>query len=191
MAVGGLAWLMLTVNLVTVLLAALTLGIYILIYTPLKRRTSFCVAVGAVSGAIPPVIGWSAVNPKASEGALILFGVLFLWQMPHFLSIAWMYRDQYAQAGFRMVRKSDASGANTAASAFLFSLGLVGVATAPAFLGMTSYVYLAGAMLLNAVLLLCAVQFCMERTRPVARRLFFSSILYLPLLLGLMVFTKN
>lgn len=191
MGVGGLGWLAATVHIVPVLLAAATLGLYVLVYTPLKRRTSFCVTVGAVSGAIPPVIGWTAVDPHFSPGAIVLFGVLFLWQMPHFLAIAWMYRDEYAGAGFHMLKANDTSGLNTASRSLLATAGLFGVTIAPAWLGLTGALYLAVAVALNAVLLTFAIRFLLYRTRPSARRLFFASILYLPLLLGLMVFSRN
>lgn len=188
--VFGIAYLAWLVGLQTAALAAATLGIYILIYTPLKRRTFLCVPVGAVSGAIPPVIGWVAANPSLQSGAWILFGVLFCWQMPHFLAIAWMYRDEYAQAGFHMLRHNDTDGLDTAWRALLYAIGLAAVTLSPVALGLTGSIYCAGALLLNAMMVGCAIQFLSDRGRVSARRMFFASILYLPLILSLMVFTK-
>ena len=190
MGVIGVAWLWLAVNTMSAMLAAATIVIYIACYTPLKRRTSFCTIVGAVSGAIPPVIGWTAVRPSFDAGAWILFGILFTWQMPHFLAIAWMYRDEYAQAGFVMLKRDDVSGCATAMQSLLYTLGLTIVTVLPFAIGLNGKIYLSGALLLDAAMLYCAVQFLLLRTRPSARRLFFASIFFLPLLLGLMVFTK-
>lgn len=188
---AGEIWLWFTVNPMSALLAAATIITYIAFYTPLKRRTSFCTIVGAISGAIPPMIGWVTVRPSFDLGAWILFGILFTWQMPHFLAIAWMYRDEYAQAGFVMIRSDDLSGCATAMQSMLYTLGLAAITTIPFFAGSNSGVYLVGALLLDAVMLYCAGQFLLLRTRPSARRLFFASIIFLPLILGLMVLTKT
>jgi protoheme IX farnesyltransferase len=190
MGVGGVAWLAITVNALSSALAAATIVIYIAAYTPLKRRTSLCTIVGAISGAIPPVIGWVAVKPSLDLGAWVLFGILFTWQMPHFLAIAWMYRDEYAQAGFIMLRRDDRSGSKTAMQSLLYTLGLIVITLIPYHAGMNNDIYLGGALLLDGVMLLFAVQFLVERERVSARRLFFASIIFLPLILGLMVFTK-
>jgi protoheme IX farnesyltransferase len=187
---AGVAWLWVTTNATSALLAAATIVIYIALYTPLKRRTSACTIVGAVAGAIPPVIGWTAVHPTLDVGAWILFGILFTWQMPHFLAIAWMYRDEYAQAGFVMLRRDDIGGGATAMQSLLYTIALTAITIVPYDFGMNTGAYLAGALVLDALLLFCAVQFLMQRTRPAARRLFFASILFLPLILGLMVFTR-
>jgi protoheme IX farnesyltransferase len=191
LAVAGIIYLANRVNPLAAILALATLGIYILLYTPLKRRTSFCVTVGAVSGAIPPMIGWAAAHGTLAPGAWILFGILFLWQMPHFLAIAWMYRDEYAQAGFFMLRRNDIGGLKTARESLLFTFALVGVSVLPAAVGIVRPIYLGGTLIFGTVLFACAMQFLTDRTKPTARRLFFASILYLPLLLGLMVLTKR
>jgi len=191
MGVFGVAWLALTVNALTAVLAALTILTYIAAYTPLKRHTSLCTIVGAVSGAIPPMIGWVAVKPSFDLGAWVLFGILFTWQMPHFLAIAWMYLDEYAQAGFVMLRRDDVSGSKTAMQSLLYTGALIVITLIPYHAGMNNDIYLGGALLLDGVMLLFAVQFLIERERASARRLFFASILFLPLLLGLMVFTKS
>ena len=190
---GGVLWLLASTNWLSASLAAATIGIYLLLYTPLKRRTSACTLVGAVSGALPPVIGWTAAQGPAAGigvGGWILFGILFTWQMPHFLAIAWMYRDEYAQAGFVMLKRDDASGCVTGFISLIFALGLAGVSVAAHFAGMTGGAYLLGALLLNAAMLGLAVRFFLDRSRGTARALFFGSILFLPLLLGLMVFFK-
>jgi protoheme IX farnesyltransferase len=190
MGVIGVAWLALAVNSLSAILAAATILIYIAAYTPLKRRTSLCTIVGAISGAIPPVIGWTAVHPSFSLGAWVLFGILFTWQMPHFLAIAWMYRDEYAQAGFIMIRRDDLSGCATAMQSLLYTFALIVFTLIPFYAGINSSIYLGGALLLDGLMLLFAVQFLLERERISARRLFFASIIFLPLILGLMVFTK-
>ena len=144
-----------------------------------------------MSGAIPPVIGWVAAKPSLELGAWVLFGILFTWQMPHFLAIAWMYRDEYAQAGFIMLRRDDATGSKTAMQSLLYTFALIVITLIPYHAGMNSDIYLGGALLLDGVMLLFyAVQFLIERERASARRLFFASIIFLPLILGLMVFTK-
>lgn len=190
MGVTGVAWLAVSVNALSSILAAATIVIYIAAYTPLKRRTALCTIVGAISGAIPPVIGWVAVKPSLDLGAWVLFGILFTWQMPHFLAIAWMYRDDYAGAGFVMLRREDTSGGKTATDSLLYTFGLIICTLIPYHAGMNGEIYLGGALLLDGVMLLFAVQFLVERERASARRLFFASILFLPLILGLMVFTK-
>ena len=120
----------------------------------------------------------------------MLFGILFTWQMPHFLAIAWMYRDEYAQAGFVMLRRDDVSGCATAMQSLLYTLGLIVVTLVPFFSGMNSAIYFAGALVLDGAMLFFAVRFLVVRNRPSARALFFASILFLPVILGLMIFTK-
>ena len=191
LGVAGTAWLWVTTNALAASLAAATILIYIAFYTPLKRRTSLCTIVGAVSGAIPPVIGWAAVQPTFGLGAWVLFGILFTWQMPHFLAIAWMYRDEYAQAPFVMIRRDDLTGAHTATQSLLYTLALLVITAIPFFAGFNSSLYLVVGLLLDSVMLVCALRFLFDRTRPTARMLFFASIFYLPLILGLMIFTKT
>jgi heme o synthase len=190
LGVTGVVWLWLTTNTMAAYLAAATIIIYIALYTPLKRRTSLCTIVGAVSGAIPPVIGWTAVHPSFDGGAWVLFGILFTWQMPHFLAIAWMYRDEYAQAGFVMLPPADHGGSATATQSLLYTLALLVITAIPFFAGANNSLYLVFALLLDSVMLVCALVFLFDRSRLTARRLFFASIFYLPLILGLMIFTK-
>ncbi len=186
----GTVWLWLAISPLSAILAASTIVIYVLIYTPLKRVSAWCTIVGAISGAIPPVVGWSASNPTLSLGAWVLFGILFTWQMPHFLAIAWMYRDQYRSAGLVMLKRDDHTGFPTAITSLVFTLMLTAVTMVPFNSGLAGSMYLGGALVINSIFFLAALNFSADRTRPVARRLFFASILYLPLILGLMVFTK-
>ena len=188
---AGIALLWLAVNPLSALLALGTLVIYVLLYTPMKRRTALCTLVGAVSGAIPPVVGWAAANPHLTLGAWVLFAVLFTWQMPHFLAIAWLYRDQYRGAGLVMLKRDDETGFATAGTSFVFTLLLTVATLVPFNVGVAGGTYLGGALIINSIFFLAALHFWADRSRPVARRLFFASIIYLPLILGLMVFTKE
>ena len=188
-AVGG-AWLWVAVNHISAILAVSTIVIYVLLYTPLKRVSAWCTLVGAVSGAIPPVVGWAAANENLSLGAWVLFGVLFAWQMPHFLAIAWMYRDQYRSAGLVMLKRDDHTGFPTAITSLLFTFLLTAITLVQFNAGLGGSIYLGGALVFNSIFFLAALHFCADRSRPVARRLFFTSIIYLPLILGLMVLTK-
>jgi protoheme IX farnesyltransferase len=171
-------------------LAVATIVVYLLLYTPLKRRSAWCTLVGAVSGAIPPVIGWCAAAPSNVWGGWVLFGVLFLWQIPHFLAIAWMYREEYRGAGFVMIKADDEDGFITALQAFCFALALAVVTFIPAWIGEASTLYRGGAVLLNVLFCGSALVFLLERSRVSARRLFFMSIIYLPVLLGLLAFAR-
>lgn len=187
--IGGI-WLWVAVNHLSAILAVSTILIYVVLYTPLKRVSALCTLVGAVSGAIPPMVGWAAANPHLSLGAWVLFGVLFAWQMPHFLAIAWMYRDQYRSAGLVMLKRDDHTGFPTAITSLFFTFLLTGITLVQFNAGLGGSIYLGGALLFNSIFFLAALHFCADRSRPVARRLFFTSIIYLPLILGLMVFTK-
>jgi protoheme IX farnesyltransferase len=191
LGVAGVAWLWFLANAMAAYLAAATIITYIAFYTPLKRRTSLCTIVGAVSGAIPPVIGWTAARPSFDTGAWVLFGILFTWQMPHFLAIAWMYRDEYAQAGFVMLRRDDISGCATAMQSLLYTLALLVITAIPFFAGLNNSAYLVFGLLLDAVMLVFAMRFLFDRSRSTARMLFFASIFFLPSILGLMIFTKS
>jgi protoheme IX farnesyltransferase len=186
-SVVGLVVLAAAVNVLSALVALSTLGSYALIYTPLKRRTSFSTVIGAIPGALPPVIGWSAGRGDLSQGAWVLFAILFLWQLPHFLAIAWIYREDYARAGLPMLPVLEPDGRSTGRQAVVYSAALLPVAMAPTPLGMTGTVYFAGAFVLTAALLVLAVWFARNRVTAAARRLFYGSIIYLPLLWILMI----
>lgn len=160
---------------------------YVLLYTPLKTRTSASTAIGAIPGAMPPLMGWTSSADEISIGACALFLLLFLWQFPHFLAIAWMYREQYAKAGILMLPVVEPEGRITARQIVLFAIMLVPVSLAPFFLGFAGLVYLIGAAGLGLWFLFESVRTARARTVVQARRLLFVSVLYLPLVFGLMV----
>jgi len=191
LGVAGLIYLQNRVSPLCAGLAGGTLATYVGLYTPLKRKSAWCVTLGAISGAIPPVIGWAAATGSLGRGAWILFGILFFWQMPHFLSLAWMYRDEYAQAGFCMLRRGDVAGIKAATESVLCAVALTAVTVLPAFLGMAHPIYAAAALGCDGWLLVCAVQFLLDRHRASARRLFLASILYLPLVMALLVVCRR
>jgi protoheme IX farnesyltransferase len=187
----GLVWLLFQVNPLTALLGVATWTSYVAVYTPLKRITVLNTLVGAVPGALPPLMGWSAATDSISAPGWSLFGVLFFWQLPHFMAIAWLYRDEYQRAGFRMLSGADPDGARTAASAVRNTLALLGVSLFPFLFGLVGHWYLVGAVLLGGGFLAFAIQFARTLSPTAARRLFFASIVYLPVLLGLLVLDKK
>jgi len=174
-------------NLLTATIALTTLVIYAAVYTPLKRLTSFSTVIGAIPGALPPMIGWAAVRDSLSQGAWVLFGIVFLWQLPHFLAIAWMYREDYARAGFPMLPVIEPDGRSTARQAVGYTAALLPLSLAPTLIGMAGPVYFGGALVLTLLFLALAGRFALTREVLDARRLFFGSILYLPLLWILMI----
>jgi heme o synthase len=163
---------------------------YLFVYTPLKPRSSLATLAGAVPGALPPVIGWAAARHSLDGGAFVLFAILFLWQIPHFLAIAWLYRDDYALAGFPMLPVLDREGTLTGRQAVVHSLALLVVSLAPVAAGMAGRAYLAGAFLLGVAFTLCALRFARARDLSSARRLFFASVLYLPALSSLLLASR-
>jgi protoheme IX farnesyltransferase len=186
----GLIYLAMTVNLLTAVLGAITISSYLFVYTPLKRVTTLNTVIGAIPGALPPLMGWTAARGAISVEGWSLFAILCFWQLPHFLAIAWMYRDQYAKAGFVMLPVVDPSGERTGRQALSHTLGLLPVSLFPFLFRMVGPIYLVGAFLLGAAFLWCAFQFSRGLTLQRARLLFFASIIYLPALLGLMVIDK-
>ena len=186
-AVIGTLYLGLTVNWLTAFLGAFTLTSYIFVYTPLKRISTICTLVGAVPGAIPPLMGWTAATGELGLGGWIAFGILFFWQLPHFMAISWVHRDDYARAGFAMLSVRDRDGAAVARQAIGYSIALLAVSLAPAFVGMTGPVYLAGAILAGGALLAAAVRFARNRAVRPARALFMASNLYLLTVMLLLV----
>ncbi len=187
---AGMIYLALAVNLLTSLLGAATLISYIFVYTPLKRYTSLNTAIGAIPGALPPLMGWTAVRDEVSVEGWILFAILFFWQLPHFLAIAWIYRDEYAKAGYVMLPLVDPDGSRTSRQAVSHTLGLLPISLCPFLFHLVGPVYLVGALVLGLGFLWFAIQFAREMSNARARQLFFASIIYLPLLLGLMVWDK-
>lgn len=190
LATAGLLSLFYFVNPLTSVLAALTLASYVFVYTPLKRRTSLNTLVGAIPGALPPMIGWAAARGSLSAEAWALFAILFCWQMPHFLAIAWMYREDYARGGFVMLTHLDETGAATGRQAVNYSLALLLVSLTPGLLGMAGRWYFFGAFGLGLGMVACAMFMQFSPNRTQARRLFFASIIYLPLLLALLALNK-
>lgn len=188
---SGVLLLALFANLLAAGLAALTIIFYILVYTPLKRITPLNTIVGAVPGALPPLIGWTAARGSVNAEGLTLFAILFLWQMPHFLAIAWLYRADYARAGFKMLSENDETGAVTGRQAFIYALALLAVSLLPSVFFDYSATYFYGALLLGAGFASLAANFAVSGgSIPAARWLFLGSIAYLPLLLGLMVLAR-
>jgi protoheme IX farnesyltransferase len=190
LSIFGVAYLAVVCNALSAALAAITIIIYIFAYTPLKRVSTFNTALGAVPGALPPMIGWAAARGTLNAGAWMLFAILFFWQLPHFFAIAWMYRDDYARAGFQMISSEDRTGERSASQSVFFCMILFIVAGLPAFLGIATVFYLLAELILGAVFLAAAMRFLKTRTRSDARRLFLTSIIYLPLLLGALVLSK-
>ncbi|HEY1718870.1 MAG TPA: heme o synthase [Verrucomicrobiae bacterium] len=189
-SVAGLIYLALAVNLLTSVLGAVTLVSYLFIYTPLKRVTWLNTAIGAIPGALPPLMGWTAARGELSGEGWALFAILAFWQLPHFFAIAWIYRDDYAKAGFVMLPNVDADGKRTGQQTVSHTFALLIASLCPFVFKMAGTTYLAGAILLGAGFLFCAIQFSRQLTLARARILFLASIIYLPLLLALMVWDK-
>ena len=190
-SVLGVAILWLFTNPRAAFLAFATIAIYILVYTPMKRWTSLNTLVGAVPGALPPLIGWVAARGRYDLEGCLLFAVLWFWQMPHFLAIAWMYREDYANAGCVMISGNDSQGNITSRQALLYSLFLLIITLLPGLIGFNSPLYFFAALILGTAFCGFALSFAFHRDRAAARRLFFCSILYLPLLLGAQVVTAR
>jgi heme o synthase len=189
-SVGGILWLSFATNLYAGMLSALTIGVYVFVYTPLKRVTTLNTIVGAIPGALPPVIGWAAARGQVSFESWILFAILFLWQMPHFLSISWLYRDDYKGAGFVMLASFDPRCEVTGRQSLLYTMGLISVSFIPAMLELTSFWYLPIAAVMGGYFLWMAFRFAICGTDQAARRLFVASIVYLPVTLAALAFTR-
>ena len=182
LSAGGLALLVAQRHVLAAALALATLVIYLAIYTPLKRRTPLATLVGAVPGALPPLIGWTASHGGVTLGGAALFAIVFLWQIPHFMAIAWMYRDDYGKAGFPMLPVLDPAGQRAGRQAVIYAAALIPVSALPTLAGISGVPYLITAVGLGIVLLWLAISFARMRTDASARRLFFGSIIYLPIL---------
>jgi protoheme IX farnesyltransferase len=190
LSLAGIIYLWFGCNGLSALLAAITVAIYIFAYTPLKRVSTFNTLIGAVPGALPPVIGWAAARGSLGAGAWSLFTIVFLWQLPHFFAIAWMYRDDYARAGFQMISSDDPTGERSASQSVFFCILLLVLAGLPGFVGVVNFFYIPVELALGAVFVVVAMRFLRTRARSDARLLFITSIMYLPLLLAALVFTK-
>ncbi len=189
-SIGGVAELLAFVNPLTAFLALISLGSYVLWYTPLKTRTSLSTLVGAIPGAIPPVMGWTAATNQIDVQAWVLFGILFVWQLPHFLAIAWMYRDDYARAGFPMLPVIDPSGRMTARMIILYCVLMVPMSLLPLQVGLAGGSYLFGALMLGLAFLILGAQAAGQKTTAQARRLLLGSVVYLPSLLSWMALSR-
>jgi heme o synthase len=188
LTLAGAAELAFFINPLSAIVALLTTASYILFYTPLKLRTSLSTIVGALPGALPAVIGWAAATNTLSIEGWVLFGIVFMWQMPHFLAIAWMYRDEYARAGMPLLPVIEPDGRSTGRQAVLYTAALIPLSMMPTGVGLATVWYLVGAIVLGAILMVMSLEFSVKRDLATARRLFFGSILYLPILWAILVF---
>lgn len=191
LAIAGVSYLTIACNWLSAALAAMTILIYIFAYTPLKRISTANTLVGAIPGALPPMIGWAAASGRLDPGAWSLFAILFFWQMPHFFAIAWMHREDYARAGFQMVSRGDETGTRSASQSVFFCIVLLLVSGIPAFLGVVNSNYVLVELILNGLFIMVAMRFLRTQMVADARKLFLASIIYLPLLLLALVLTKS
>ncbi len=189
-AAGGVLYMLLFVNGLASLLAILTLGGYLFVYTPLKKKTHLATLIGAFPGAVPILIGWAAVRGSLGPEAWALFAILFLWQIPHFLAIAWMYRKDYARAGFPLLTVIDPEGNRSALQILNYTLALVPVSLLPTLLHMTGAIYFGGALLLGLGFGVAAIRAATQRTNTTAKQLLYASIIYLPVILVLLAVNK-
>ena len=178
------------VNHLAGIIGAVTLASYLFCYTPLKQRTWWSTTVGAIPGALPPIIGFAAASGTLTRDAWVLGAILFLWQFPHFYSIAWMYKDDYARAGIRMLPVVEDDGHFTARQIVVYGMALIPVSLTPALIGMSGVVYAVGALVLGLWFLYSGIRVALERTNWRARRVLLTSVLYLPLIYGLMLLDR-
>ena len=191
LAVAGFAELSIFVNLLSGVLGALTLVSYLFLYTPLKQRSWLSTTVGAFPGAMPPMIGFAAASGTLTSEAWVLFAILFFWQFPHFYAIAWMYRDDYARAGIRMLPVVEPDGNSTARQMLIYLAVLIPVSMTPALVGMSGKFYVLGALALGIWFLYSGARVARERTSLRARGVLLVSVFYLPILYGLMLLDRS
>lgn len=198
MTVGGCLYLWITTNWLTALLTALTSASYLLVYTPMKTVNPMCTFLGAFPGAMPPVLGWAAIRGRLDPEALVLFAILFLWQFPHFHSIAWLYREDYENAGVRMLPVVESDGRSTVFAIVFYAVALLPVTLAPTLIGMAGWTYFGSALLLGAGLLYFSVRMWTMKLAPSvpksklrARHLLQATVIYLPLLFALMMINRK
>jgi protoheme IX farnesyltransferase len=198
MVVGGSEYLAFTTNLTTAFLTAATAAVYLGAYTPLKKIHPLCTFVGAFPGAMPPVLGWTAIRGRLDWEALVLFAILFFWQFPHFHSIAWLYREDYERAGIRMLPVVEPDGRSTARSVVVYSAALVAATIAPALLDMSGRVYLVGAIVLGVAFFWTGARLARiklpataARSKRYARQVLQASVFYVPLLFALMMLNRK
>ena len=197
MTIGGVIYLGLATNWLTATLAALTSFSYLVVYTPMKRVHPICTFLGAFPGAMPPVLGWTAIRGRLDAEALVLFAILFFWQFPHFHSIAWLYREDYENARIRMLPVVESDGRSTALAIVMYALALLPVSLAPALIGMSGWTYFAGALLLGLGMLWFSLRMWTMKLAPSApqsklraRHVLQASVIYLPLLFALMMLNR-
>lgn len=189
-SIAGLIYLAVLVNPLTSVVGAVTSISYLFIYTPLKRVTWLNTLVGAIPGALPPLMGWTAARNELSGEGWALFAILAFWQIPHFMAIAWLYKEEYAKAGFIMLPNIDPDGSRTASQSVSNTIALLLASLCPFAFGLNGKIYLAVALVLGVGYLWCAVRFARQLTMPRARQLFLASIIYLPLLIAALVGNK-
>ncbi len=189
-SIAGVVYLSILVNPLTGFLAALTLVSYVFLYTPMKQKSSLATLVGAVPGALPPMGGWAAARGELGIEAWVLFAILFFWQLPHFLAIAWLYREDYSRGGLIVLPVIDKAGYSTSRHILANTVALLVISLTPTLLGFAGGVYFAGALLLGAAFLYSGVRVAVHRTNKSAKKLLLTSVLYLPALLLLMSFDK-
>lgn len=187
LCLGAETYLFFLVNALTAVLGIVVIVGYVFLYTPLKTRTSASTAIGALPGAMPPLMGWTAAANEITLGAWALFALLFLWQFPHFLAIAWMYKDEYAKAGIKMLPVVEPEGKITAQQIVIFTIILLPISVAPYFLGFAGLIYLVGSIVLGVWFLKSSIEMARVKTVEKARKLLLVSVIYLPLLFALMV----
>ena len=187
LSLAGFAELWLGTNLLTGLLGLFTLATYLLVYTPLKQMSPHSTTVGAIPGAMPPLIGYAAASGLLNWEAGVLYAILFVWQFPHFYAIAWMYRDDYAKAGIRMLPVLEPSNQATARRIVWFSVVLIPISLLPKFFDMVGYYYVGGAVAVGLYYVYAGLRAQFDRTVPRARQVLFASVVYLPVLYGLLV----
>jgi len=190
LTVGGLVYLTLTVNALSAQVTTAIVVSYLFAYTPLKKKTSLCSMIGAIPGALPPVIGWAAARATLNLEAWVLFTIMFLWQMPHSLAIGWLYRDDYARAGFRLLPVVDHDGKSTGRQIVSNCLALLAVGLIPTLIGFAGTTYFFCALALGSIFLWYGISLALSCSPAAARRLLFASLLYLPVLLAVMAFDK-
>jgi heme o synthase len=191
LSVAGIAYLALAVNVLASLLAVVTLLSYLFLYTPLKRKTSLCTLVGAFPGAVPPLIGWAAARGRLDPEAWVLYTVVFLWQFPHFMAIAWMYREDYARAGYLVLPAGEVRDRFVVWQSFAVSLALIPISLFPTITGESGAIYSAGALVLSLIFLCYSALFVFHRSNVAARRLLTASIVYLPAVFILLMLSRK
>ena len=183
----GVTELILVTNWLTMVIALVTLVSYVLIYTPLKRLTPWATPIGAIPGALPPMIGWTAARGEISVEAWVLFGIVFCWQLPHFYALAWMYREDFKRANIPLVAVQDTNGVRTSTHVLVCTAALLLISFAPALVELGGSLYIVGALIIGSIFLVLAVRFALDQTIVRARLLFFWSLVYLPVLWGLLM----